>query len=266
MSEKKTIAFFGDSYVAKWPGSWMEHICEKNNYECLHLGKLGADPYFVLESWLKFNDSGQRADICVYAHTEVGRIYHPSQHVPLTWGCISATVNKKMSMIIDQKAVQAAYDFLTHFSFVEEYNIKSQIIPRGIDRYIAEKNRAFDKIIHLWSFAPARPNKEFHNSPADSTWGFEMNSGVNVMLDLSNITRVEPGYPEDIGNRKDPRANHFSPLAFDFLNDIVTFAASVPNGTQLGPGKTLDRNSKWHDYLVAWEQIKKEYNENISSR
>lgn len=270
MSEQKTVAFFGDSYVAKYHESWLQHFCIKNNLKYVHLGKLGADPYYVLESWEKINDSGQQIDFCIYAHTEVGRIYHPSYDVPLTWGCVNSALNNEITMDIDRKTLQAVFDFMSNFSYPQEYNLKSKIIPRGIDRFLAEKNKAFGKIIHIWSFAPIRANLEAHNTPADSEWGFEMNSGTNIMMDLSNLTRIEPGYPNEKFDKPgyagiDLRKGHFSPLAFDFLTDVLTFAIGLQNGTQVRLPEYINRHSTWNDYLNAWEQVKREYNENTNS-
>ena len=90
---KKTIAFFGDSFVGIFQG-WVEELCKKNDYECVHIGKPGADPIYAFEQWDKFNSSGQKADICIYAHTGVERLYHPDKDTGITNGIVEAMVNR----------------------------------------------------------------------------------------------------------------------------------------------------------------------------
>jgi hypothetical protein len=253
---KQTIAFFGDSFVGGYFG-WIEDLCEKNNYQCLNIGKMGADPIFVIEEWDKFNNSGQAADVCIYAHTCTTRLYYPDKNIPFTQGNIEAMFHGYPPTHLPKKhpAVIAAKHYYDHLDFESANRLKTKIIPMGVDRYIEETNKAFKKIIHMWSFAPYRYDKDLKTDVSDSSWGFDMHSGTNIVLDFANLSIVEPGW---VSAQWDSRPNHFSKKADSFIIDLMLTAIAQTPGTKLDFMQYINKSSKWEDYVDALKKIKEQ--------
>ena len=252
---KTTIAFFGDSFVGGYAG-WIEYLCKKNNYECINLGKPGADPIFVIEEWDRFNKSGQTADICVYAHTCTTRLYYPDKSVPFTQGNIEAMFYGYPPKHLPKKhpAVIAAKHYYDHLDFPSANIMRTKIVPMGVDRYISDTNKSFSKIVHMWSFAPHRINKESNRDVAESSWGFDLYSGTNIVLDFANLCAIEPGSSENI--KMDQRPNHFSKYATKFVYDVMSTAIAQPMGTKLDFTPYVNKESTWEDYKEALKKIK----------
>lgn len=246
----KTIAFFGDSFVAKNEG-WIEYFCKKENYQVRHIGKTGSDVIYPFEKWLEVNSSKEVIDVCVYCHTSASRLYHPDYDVPLTEGVVEGvhkniftTKYKKESSVM-----QAAQNYYLYLDFATANEIKSVIIPMGIDRYMKEHNTTFLKIIHLWSFAP---NRYGQKETKNVHWPFELVSGVNVKLDLSNLSSVEPGkIKEDF----DSRPLHFSPFAYTFMSDLLSLAINSDEKPVID-FSFLSEDSRWDDYQEVLEKYK----------
>jgi hypothetical protein len=262
---KKTIAFFGDSFLGKCE-AWLELLCNENDYECVHIGKPGADPIYVFEQWNNFNNSGEKADICIYAHTGPERIYHPSPIMGLTNGVVDAMINNKIPLPAIENSLQtikAAHLFYNYLSFESSDNARAIIIPHGIDRVMKQTNKSFKKIIHLWSFAQFRINHRPPSWVADSTWFLvNLESGSNVLLDLSNLSAIEPGFlikPPGF----DPRPCHFSKESWNFIKDIVNLAIektdfenNVKTNIDFRPYVNID--STWNNYVNAFDIIKQQ--------
>jgi hypothetical protein len=259
--DKKTIAFFGDSFLGNL-GGWVAVLCKKHDYQCVHIGKSGADPIYVFEQWDKFNRSGQKADICIYAHTGVERLYHPDKAAGLTNGVVEAMVKNEIPLFPienSRKTIKAAHDYYTYLNFEAADGMRTKIIPLGIDKLMKDTNVAFGKIIHIWSFAQHRYNFSNNNWTADSSWSLSNTvSGSNILLDLSTLSSVEPGFKHE---RFDSRVNHFSNRVNPFMCGLMEFAIEQ---TDFASDKKVvvdfrpyvDRNSQWKDYLDAFEKIK----------
>lgn len=261
---KKTIAFFGDSFLGNL-GGWAEALCKKNNYECVNIGKSGADPIYVFEQWDKFNSSGKTADICIYAHTGPERLYHPEKAAGLTNGVVAAMVNNEMPLFPienSRRTIKAAHDYYTYLNFGTADTIRSKIIPLGIDKLMKDTNVAFGKIIHIWSFAQYRYNFANNNWTADCSWTLtDTDAGSNILLDLSTLSAVEPGF---IPNEKfDSRTNHFSNKANPFMCELMEF--TIANTDFASDKKVVvdfrpyvNRDSRWNEYLDAFKKIKRD--------
>lgn len=261
--DKKTIAFFGDSFLANYRG-WIEELCKKNNYECIHLGKPGADPIYVFEQWDKFNCSGQKADICIYAHTGSERIYHPDSSASLTNGVVAAMIENNIDLPPienSRKTIKAAHDYYTYLSFGSADTLRSTIIPLGIDKQMKISNVSCGKIIHIWSFAQHRCNFSNDNWTADASWNLiNTESGSNILIDLSSLSSVEPCFIK--GTRFDSRPNHFSNAANTFMSSLLDFTINKTNfavdeKAVIDFRPYINRDSKWHDYLISFEKLKK---------
>lgn len=262
----KTIAFFGDSFVGKYEG-WVKHFCETYNYECLHTGKPGADPIYSFEKWKEFNESCQeQVDVCVYAHTEPSRLYHPDPTMGITSG-VAADPPKLVRKLTDKdyEYFKAASGYYRHLIFSNAEQLKAMLFPMAIDRYIEEHNRVFKKIIHIWSFAPVREYAGLNGWTAKSSWPFEMKSGMNIILDLSNLSAAEPGYIME--QKFDHRPLHFSQEYSWFVPAILNTAI-----TYYGQGDSLDfrslvnEHSTWDDYIAAHTTIKRNIDESFNNR
>lgn len=263
--DKKTIAFFGDSFLGKRE-SWIELLCEENNYECVHIGKPGADPIYVFEQWNNFNNSESLADICIYAHTGPERVYHPSKHAGLTQRVVESMINNRIplpSIENSSKTIKAAHYFYSYLRFDSADHVKSTVFPVGIDQIMKQTNKSFKKIIHLWSFAQFRTNHRPQRWLSESTWSLvNLESGSNVLLDLSNLSGVEPGwYDPSVGF--DQRPCHFSKESWNFVKDIVELAIektdfenNVKTNIDFRPYVNIDSN--WQDYLNAFDTIKQQ--------
>jgi hypothetical protein len=250
----KQIAFFGDSFVAHNEG-WIEYFCQRNNYECVHTGKTGADPIFTIEDWIAVNNKKELIDVCIYAHTSASRLYHPDRSVPLTEGVVAGIIDGSFKSVITKNSplVTAAQSYYLNLDYQSANEIKSTIIPLGVDRYIQENNTTFMKVIHLWSFAPSRVFDKRLNSHTVS-WPFTMESGTNVLLDLLSLSNVEPGFVEHVF---DSRTLHFSPDAYEFFNDLMK-ASIATTSREIDFRKYVTPNSTWDNYVDALAQIKKE--------
>ena len=255
----KTVAFFGDSFVGKYEG-WLKFFCENYNYECLHVGKPGADPIYSFEKWKTFNENFQGSvDICVYAHTEPSRLYHPDSNIGITAG-VAADPPKLHRKLIDNdyEYLKAASDYFKYLVFGNAESLKSILYPMGIDRYIEDNNRVFKKIIHLWSFAPIRKYKpDLKGWAAESSWPFQMKTGMNIILDLTNLSASEPGYIAE--NKFDHRPLHFSLEYSWLLPEIINTAIkNYADGACLDFQPYVNEYSAWKDYIEAYNKIKKD--------
>lgn len=261
--DKKTIAFFGDSFLGKLEG-WLKVLCKENNYKCVHIGKPGADPIYVFEQWNNFNRSGQLADICIYAHTGPERIYHPSKHAGLIQGVVESMIENNIDLPPienSRKTVKAAHDYYTYLSFSSADTLRSTIIPLGIDKQMKISNVSCGKIIHIWSFAQHRCNFSNDNWSADASWSLiNTESGSNILIDLSNLSTAEPNFIKDI--RFDSRPNHFSNAANTFMSSLLDFTINKTNfavdeKAVIDFRPYINRDSRWHDYLISFEKLKK---------
>ncbi len=259
----KTVAFFGDSFVGKYEG-WVELFCKNYGYDCLHVGKFGADPIYPFEKWKSFNENFEGSvDVCVYSHTEPSRLFHPDPKIGITSGfaaepgeCIkmlkAANVNNYEEYT---KAVSKYYLYLV---YDQAEKIKSVLFPLGVDRYIEDNNRVFKKIIHLWSFAPKRtyvPNLKGWTAKSD--WPLTMKTGMNVILDLTNLSEAEPEYkligPFD--QRPLHFSNEYSWLPSQILNTAVEYYV---DGGSLDFRPLVSEYSTWDQYVEAYNKIKKD--------
>lgn len=262
--DKTTIAFFGDSFVGKYEG-WIEELCKLNNYECVHIGKPGADAIYSFEKWDIFNKSGKKADICIYSHTSSERLYHPDSCFGLTNGVVAAMATNKMELppiYNSRKTINAAHEYYTYLSFERADSYKAIIIPIGIDKLMVENNVAFGKIIHLWSFAQYKGKFRNGNWPADADWSLiNTESGTNVLLDLSSASFAEPGFI--LPDPYDHRPNHFSNSANKFMCDLLKFAIEKTNFASntkavLDFRPYLKIDNTWNGYSSALEKIKRD--------
>ncbi len=253
---KQTIAFFGDSFVGSNSG-WIKEFCENHNFINVHTGKSGADPIFAIEEWDKFNNSGQSADVCIYAHTCTDRLYYPDKSVPFTQGNIEAMFHGYPPKHLPKShpAVIAAKHYYDHLNFGSANLMRAKIFPLGIDSFISETNKAFGKIVHMWSFAPERNVKDPRAEVSEVSWGFDMHSGTNIVLDFANLSIVEPGR---VPMKWDDRPNHFSKKASTFLIDLMLTAIAQPQGTKIDFSTYVSKTSKWEDYVDALKKIKEQ--------
>lgn len=246
---KKRIAFFGDSFCGGFEG-WVESFCKKKDFECVHIGKKGADPYYVIKSWVDFNQNNNNIDYCIYFHTEGSRIYHPSRDYGLTTGVVEGVFNGTYNHNLSKEdpVLIAAKAFNDHLNFPEINDIKNIVCSAGADQLIKQTNKAFSKIVHFWSFAPIRRGG---GVVRDVEWTVPITSGTNVILDMCNLSSVEPGYTPHLF---DQRALHFSKEAEPFLFDLVDTAINVDGEIDFRP--YITKKSKWTDYINAFEKIK----------
>jgi hypothetical protein len=252
----KSIAFFGDSFVAKKEG-WIDYMARHHDYNVEHLGKTGGDYIYSLEKWIEFNKSQKLVDVCVIAHTHTSRLYHPDPDVPLTSGVVAGMIDGTFAdskLNKNDPLVRAAMDYYLYLDFPSAAIIRNDVLIMGADRYIKENNTSFIKMIHLWSFAPRRDNKD-SSLPQEVSWPFEMMSGVNVKLDLCNLSCVEPGF---IDEKFDTRPLHFSPFAYQFMTDLITVAAKAEDGTVIDFSH-LPTRSKWKDYVEVLDFYKSKF-------
>lgn len=264
---KKTVAFFGDSFVGKYEG-WLQHFCEIYGYECLHVGKPGADQFYSLEKWIEFNNlhEDMSVDLCVYAHTESHRLYHSDPKLPLTSGVVR-NYTRMGPWTDEQKLVfKAAEQYYLYLYFSRIGDLKGIVVPMGIDQYINQNNKVFKKIIHIWGFAPIRMHDGISEDHyfARTTWPFEMISGMNIKLDLSNLSFADPNNKKQ---KIDSRPLHFSRRYSPFVSEILATAVKFYE-----KGRIIDfspyiiqSNPTWEDYVDAFEQIKNKLNENINN-
>lgn len=262
----KTVAFFGDSFVGNFEG-WIKHFCVNYNYTCLHTGKPGADPVYSFEKWKYFNETYQdQVDFCVYAHTEPNRLYHPEPDMGITSGT-AADPPKLINKITDPNYSywKAACQYYKHLVFPQAEDLKALLFPMAIDRYLEENNRVFKKIIHIWSFAPIRRYAGKSGWTAISSWPFDMKSGMNIILDLSNLSAAEPGYRME--RQFDHRPLHFSLEYSWFVPEILNTAITYydKNGS-MDFRPLVDENSTWDDYIKAHKIIKGNLDENFNNR
>lgn len=263
----KKVAFFGDSFVGKYEG-WLKHFCVNFNYDCIHTGKPGSDPIYAFEKWKEFNETYEgTVDVCVYAHTEPSRLYHPDPDMGITSG-VAADPPKLVRKITDKdyEYFKAASGYFRHLIFSNAEILKSILFPMAIDRYIEEHNRVFKKIIHIWSFAPERKYKEgLVGWTAVSTWPFDMRSGMNVILDLTNLSAAEPGYQPKL--KFDHRPLHFSIehswFPAEIVNTAITYYDQVKS---LDYRPFVNEYSTWDDYIAAHNKLKRNLDENPNYR
>ena len=259
---KKTIAFFGDSFCGQYDG-WIESYCKQNNLQCIHIGKRGGDPLYVLNSWLTFHNSfpnpQQHIDYCIYFHTESSRIYHPSPKIGLTTGVIEAVSNRQLhdpNLNPHDPMMKAARDYNRYLNFPEIVDLKNVIASIAADRIIGETNRLFNRVIQFWSFAPVRRHeykKSRRNGIPISEWPYRLRTGTEVILDLANLSIVEPGNPNV---NWDTRPLHFSEQATEFMHTLLDTA--INSDRALDFRNYVDENSVWEDYVRALEQIQLE--------
>jgi hypothetical protein len=252
----KTVAFFGDSFVGKKEG-WIEYFSLHNDYQIEHIGKTGGDYIYALEKWDRVNRNQKLIDLCVYAHTHTSRLYHPDPLVPLTSGVVAGMLEGKFrdsKLDKNDPVIQAAMNYYLYLDFPSAASIRNTALIMGADRFIKENNVSFVKIIHLWSFAPHRVNND-EVLQQEVGWPFEMHTGVNVKLDLCNLSRVEPGFVDE---EFDPRPLHFSPFAYQFMSDLIMVASKADDGTVIDFSH-VSTKSKWRDYVDILETYKSKF-------
>jgi hypothetical protein len=253
----KTIAFFGDSFVGQYQG-WIEYFCRKYSYKCLSVGKPGADPVYSFLKWKKFNETYDGiVDICIYAHTASDRLFHPDAHMPLVNNVVNDPkkyLRTYSRLSRDEKlTLNAAKQYYNYLSFPEADSIKSIIYPLGIDRFMKENNKVFKKIIHLWSFSLFSKNRRDLNK---IEWPLKICSGMDVRLDLTNLSVLEPGNKNEKWINEDTRPLHFSLESNDFIVDIINTAIEKYERQVLDFNLYTDKNSSWEDYVLALEKLK----------
>lgn len=265
----KTVAFFGDSFVGKYEG-WLKHFCLTYHYDCLHTGKPGADPVYPFEKWKDFNETYQgEVDVCVYAHTEPSRLYHPDPAMGITSGTAAdpPKLHRKLTDK-DYEYFRAASGYYRYLIFGNAEILKGILFPLGVDRYIEKYNRVFKKIIHIWSFAPdRRHSKGLTGWTAKSEWHCcdVMNSGMNVILDLSNLSAAEPNYIQT--EQFDHRPLHFShEYSWAVPQIIDTAIEHYSKGGALDFRPLINEYSKWDDYLAAHTTLKRNLDANPNNR
>jgi len=267
----KNIAFFGDSFVGDYAG-WIKEFCTENNYRCIHLGKPGSDNIYPFEKWKKFNEThNQHVDVCVYAHTECFRIYNRHSQVGINFLTAFDDVSSEWvsNGYVSKDYLNAVRDYFKFVLDTNDADMRSILIPLGIDRYMNEYNKVFEKIIHIWSFAPNRIYPENNNGSmtvaCESTWHItNMLSGANIILDLSNLAAVDPDI--NIVNGRCQRPLHFSSTVSPFVSEIIkTAVLYYKKDLVIDFRPYVDQNSVYNDYLNALKKIKQglEINEKV---
>jgi hypothetical protein len=257
----KRIAFFGDSFVGNYNG-WIKKLCIENEYECVHIGKNGSDNLYPFEQWKKFNENyNHYVDICVYAHTECHRLYNRHPKVGLNSSTSFNTVSAEWVAkgYISNDYLKAVRDYYRFVLDDNEADMKSTLIPLGVDRYMNENNNLFEKIIHIWSFAQQRiypPNTPSSvSATAKSIWNMDIISGANIVLDLSNLSAVDPDI--NVVNGMCQRPLHFSSTATPFVCELLeTAIAFYKKGLVIDFRPYVDERSVWNDYIEAFKKIK----------
>ena len=256
----KKIAFFGDSFVGGYEG-WIEVFCKQHNFECVHVGKYGADQIYPFVQWQKLNDTYEgKIDVCVYSHTDAHRLFHEDLSVNINHNTLYGNKDKLdnwlNSGLVTHQYINAAKDYFKYLQHPLETKMRNLLIPIGIDKFINDNNRVFDKIVHLWSFAQ---NREYVYKnitwKANTTWYFDIVSGMNIILDLTNLSASEPQFQLIDGFCRRPL--HFSLENSDFLCDILHTAIKYyEKGSSLDFRPYINIDSNWNDYVEALRKIK----------
>lgn len=255
----KTIAFFGDSFVGQYIG-WLEYFCEVFEYQCLSVGKPGGDFIYSFMKWKEMNETHQeKVDVCVFAHTEGSRLFHPDKDIAITFAIANdheKVVNlrqEKQISSLEKKQLNAAQSYYEYLYFREADNIKNILYPLGIDRFMKENNKTFKKIIHLWSFSPIQPGS-FEDRLGKSRWPFSIQSGMNVKLCLKSLSELDPFNKFE---EWDQRPLHFSIEHNQFISDILYTGIEKYQKKELNFEHYVGKNPTWQNYCKALEKIKK---------
>lgn len=278
----KKIAFFGDSFATFYAG-WIKSLTQEMNLVLTQLGKPGNDQLHAFERWQALHDNfPTEIDYCVYFHTEANRPYCPNIATGLTAGILINAIQDNNDIPHEimyhfnfnveeaMKFMKAHYDYMLYARDPNEANLKSMLIPMAIDRYMKERNTRFKKILHMWSFAPMRetsgPGRGW--SSARSTWPFNIESGSNVMLDMSTLSYLDPTLTAEDrdniekGQFRDYRPNHFGDGANWFVHNIVKYMLEQEGNVVVDFSPHINPDSVWTDYTNAWKTIKSELDGN----
>lgn len=268
---KKVITFFGDSFVAM-NSTWISDLCLDLKLDCRHLGKPGADPYYAFGRFKEVNNTYKKTiDYCIYAHTEVSRPYVESNRCSLNYGLLYRYINKlepipkDLSDQFTKEELQAIFTYYTKVTTPKLTDHISDVVPLGIDRYIKENNKIFKKIVHIWGFAPKRydpvPDTN-HWVSARPEWPFDMISGSNLILDLSNLSYLDLDDSKKELLKKenngfiDQRPNHFTGKGREFMKDVIKTMLLWDGDNIVDFRPYINSKSTMNDYFDAWNTIK----------
>ena len=219
---KTTIGFFGDSFCARKHSFSFEYktyismLADHYNADIVNLGRGGSSIGDLILLQLKpFIIENRVPDICVFAWTDIARIFHRRIR-KLNFGSVHE--HSKRSEVWT-----AAYDYYTHLYDGEFSELQYVSLLEHVDNVILPQLPTGTKIVHLWSFG---------NPPHWDTDGFRpenlkyyhtWKTGVEVRPSLMSIGMMDNTSKEIYD---DPGSNHLSnkvknELVFNLVKNAI---------------------------------------------
>ena len=213
------LVTFGDSFLAQRkyyptlkPTSWIDMVCQENNFTLDGYGDGGTGPYNAIFNFLNYRED---FDICFFSWSHIFRVIYNNRRV------IDIVKGKQKEMDISGEELTELYH--KYFFSTDEFEwVKAQAMLEWFDRYL-QKIYKDKKFIHLYCFKIN--NKDFYPHT--------FKHGINVFPFLEDFAKIDE--PKDIGD--DYRKLHMAPKVH------VSFARQlneVLNNNSLNDGDTVE--------------------------
>ena len=141
------LVTFGDSFLAQRvyykelePTSWIDMVCQKNNFTLDGYGDGGTGPYNAIFNFLNYRED---FDICFFSWSHISRVIYNNRRV------IDIVKGKQKEMDISGEELTELYH--KYFFSTDEFEwVKAQAMLEWFDRHLQE-NYKDKKFIHLYS-------------------------------------------------------------------------------------------------------------------
>lgn len=203
---KKTIGYFGDSFVAhSLKDNWIGQLSDTLGAKVVNLGVSGSSYWTAILHFTKNFHKFIDLDYCVFAWTDPFRIYHPS-------GDFSPP-SAYQGFGKKHKAAQMYFEELIDWN---KERLNFQAVAYWLDHEYLSKMKG--KIIHLWSFGNTKVEPWYKAELNEIDYLYTWKHGVEVRKPLYYIScRTDPvrGWCEEnlrfLQNIVGFRVNHMGP-------------------------------------------------------
>jgi hypothetical protein len=254
----KTIGFFGDSFCEYAVHqhstdsnykTYIQQLTEHYNLEILNLGMGGSSIWDVLLNQLNpLIKSNTVPDICVFAWTHSGKLYHKQSRSLHYSGVFHGNNEKKFDWFaktypdagynfFDKSVYEAAKQYYIHLYNQEKADIEHLALLEYIDNNVLSKLNS--KIVHLWSFGSHNFDIENGWHPDNITYPYTWKNGTTILPALMSLSI--PGYPWPTQPAIDARPNHLEGDKNDTVFEWIKYA--------IEHGKTMNYTN---DVIKRW--------------
>ncbi len=218
------LVTFGDSFLAQYryfpklePTSWIDFICEKNNFKLHGFGDPGTGPYNAVMNFMNYRKD---FDICFFAWSEIFRDFYPHRTLAGIAKGKSSAMGELEKMFIPTTQKEFS-NFNTEYNLNKDFEtLRVKATLEYLDKHL-QKHYSDKKFIHFYCLS------KYGKYP------YTFKHGINILPLLSEFANIDK--PKDMGY--DNRPLHMAPKVHKSfarqLNDLL-------NDDSLNNGDTVE--------------------------